>query len=62
MRTAREVKRDIDEVLTALAKAICPYCRAGMPLCGEEHVRGFGEFMEFGTDDRFPCKVPGLLQ
>jgi len=39
---------------------ICPYCKMGMPLDGDTHIRPFGEFMEAGTDDHYPCRAAKL--
>ena len=41
--------------LEEACKAICPYCKMGMPLSGDTHNRPFCQFMEAGTDDVYPC-------
>jgi 8-oxo-dGTP diphosphatase len=42
------------------AKAVCRYCKMGMPREGDTHIRGFMQFMEVGTDTHYPCKASGV--
>ncbi len=47
--------------LERACQLVCPYCKMGMPLESDTmHKRRFGEFMEAGTDDRYPCEAMSL--
>ncbi len=49
--------------LETACKTVCPYCKMGMPLGDASiHRRPFGEFMDAGTDNLYPCKAAGLRQ
>ena len=51
------MKIDIEDA----CRAVCSYCRMGMPLGSNRvHVRPFGEFMDAGTDDQYPCEATGI--
>ncbi len=61
LAAATVVEEQAKEIgLRESCSAICPYCKMGMPLTGDTHIRAFGEFMEAGTDDHYPCRAAKL--